>query len=459
MPRHGWWRSLSLSLRWPRAWRFSGPSACPRCRGGLVCRSRVNCPSALWSSPLLPSSSVVCLRGRSGPRRPCGAPRAPGVPPCAVAPHAFRCSDRSPRQSSSGSAWPRWRHGSWAVRSSSAPPPPAPSTWSTLRCRRSRAWLSPLRWWWCIDAKRTRSERNSHNDSVRQRHSWAPRTRRCASPVCTRWPPLRMKVRSSRGASNASMCCAAICVCPTTRTPAATTSASSSQRQHGRRHHRPSTSRRRGGKRSGRTTARSATRSFAFCRNVFPPRPTPAGQATTSISPACCSRTPGLQARGSAAGTCGLTAPSSAALMPRSKTWNSTPKSYRSTGPASNPTPRSPGRRFGPAAHRSTVPPSAARTRHSTRRGSQASMSRFDASGSPASRRRSARRCSSACARRSTRPPSGRTSSSTGTTLLAEASRRSRAASRRGRGRRTWSIRSPGEPRPPAPEKDDNLDG
>lgn len=39
----------------------------------------------------------------------------------------------------------------------------------------------------------------------------------------------------------------------------------------------------------------------------------------------------------------------------------------------------------------------------------------------------------------STRPPSGRTSSSTGTTLLAEASRRSRAASRRGRGRRPWS--------------------
>ena len=57
-----------------------------------------------------------------------------------------------------------------------------------------------------------------------------------------------------------------------------------------------------------------------------------------------------------------------------------------------------------------------AKTRHSTRRGLPASTSRFDASASPASRRRS------------TRPPRGRTSSSTGTTRRAEASRRSRAA-------------------------------
>ncbi len=92
-------------------------------------------------------------------------------------------------------------------------------------------------------------------------------------------------------------------------------------------------------------------------------------------------------------------------------------------------------------------------------RGSQASTSRFDASGSPASRRRSARRYSSACARRSTRPPSGRTSSSTGTTLLAEASRRSRAASRRGRGRRTSSEGVGDDPRAAAQEKDDDLDG
>jgi hypothetical protein len=57
------------------------------------------------------------------------------------------------------------------------------------------------------------------------------------------------------------------------------------------------------------------------------------GPATTSISPACCSRTPGLPARGSAVGTCGLTGPCSAARTPRSRTWNSTPKSSRSTGP------------------------------------------------------------------------------------------------------------------------------
>ena len=346
------------------------------------------------------------------------------------------------------------------MRSSSAPRPPALSTSSSPRCRRSWAWWSPSRSWWCIDAKRTRSERNSRNDLARRPLSWVTRTRRCASPVSTRWPPPQTRARFSRGASNVSMCCAAICGCRTTRTQAATTSASSSPRQRGRRRRRPSTSKRRGGKQSARTTARSATRSVGCCRNAFPARPTRAGPATTSTSPACCSRTPGLPARGSTVGTCGLTGPCSADGTPRSRTWNSTRKSSRSTGQASNPTPRSPGRRFAPAAPRSTGPPSLAKTRLSTRRGSQASSSRSDASASPAIRRRSARRCSSVCARRSTRPPSGRTSSSTGTIPRAAASRRSHGASRRGRGRRPWLPKRPGRvPGPSVPEKDDDLDG
>ncbi len=140
MPRHRWWRFSSLSAAVAAGLAVFWALGLPRCRGGSVCRSRVSCPSALWPPPLSPSSPVVCSRGRSGPRRPCGGARAPGVPACAVAPLAFRCSDRSSRQSSSGSAWPRWRHGSSVVRSSSAPPPLAPSTWSKRRCRRSRAW-------------------------------------------------------------------------------------------------------------------------------------------------------------------------------------------------------------------------------------------------------------------------------------------------------------------------------
>ena len=46
--------------------RSSGPSAFPRCRGGPAFRSRVSCPSALRPPPLMASSPVVCLRGRSG---------------------------------------------------------------------------------------------------------------------------------------------------------------------------------------------------------------------------------------------------------------------------------------------------------------------------------------------------------------------------------------------------------
>ena len=419
------------------------------------------CPSGLWPPPLLPSSSVGLLAWAFRPaqtlRRAARTWRYRVAPPHRA---AFRCSYRSPQRSSSGSASPRWRHGRQRCGLRSTPRRRRPSTWSRRRCPRSRGG----------DRRRARGgvpTPKGHGASAiraairrgvrpvgRFRHGGAYRR-------CVRDGRRRRRESGFRAAPAMHRCAVrlpAAALRPGLRR--ATTSASSSRPQRGRRHRRRPTSRRRGARRSARTTARSATRSFGCFATSLPARPTRAGPATTSTSPACCSRTrwfAGARFSGRHVWFDGARSSRPEASFDDAN-FNAEVVSFDGASFESDAT-------FagcdvsGPQRLVRRGRLQRQETRHSTRRGSPASTSRFDESASPASRRRSARRCSSACARRSTRPPSGRTSSSTGTTL----SSGSQPAVPRCITPRPWPpyLVEQESGRAPAgrPEKDDDLDG